>query len=94
MSKVKTNNTKAIIPCVVPVNMPWIGELVRAEYLIIDELEVTCWVSDYNVIGYLDNSDMKVKMEDLDQKVTLEVNSIIYDRIELRHSTYSSFKLL
>ena len=65
--------------------LPLQGESVRIEYLIIDELEAQCWLSDYNVLGYLDNSDMKLKLSDQEKKSQCFVSSIDPEtgRIEL-----------
>lgn len=56
--------------------LPLIGEMVRIEYLVIDELEAQCWLSDYNVLGYLDNSDMRLKLSDQEKKAQVFVSSI------------------
>ena len=65
--------------------LPFIGQQVRIEYLIIDELEAQCWLSDYNVLGYLDNSDMRLKLSDQEKKSQCFVSSIDPEtgRIEL-----------
>jgi c-di-GMP-binding flagellar brake protein YcgR len=65
--------------------LPMQGEMVKIEYLVIDELEAQCWLSDYNVLGYLDNSDMRLKLSDQEKKSQCFVSSIDPEtgRIEL-----------
>jgi hypothetical protein len=65
--------------------LPMQGEMVKIEYLVIDELEAQCWLSDYNVLGYLDNSDMRLKLFDQEKKSQCFVSSIDPEtgRIEL-----------
>ena len=65
--------------------LPIVGKSVRIEFLIIDELEAQCWLSDYNVLGYLDNSDMRLKLSDQEKKSQCFVSSIDPEngRIEL-----------
>ncbi len=56
--------------------MIYIGELVRVEYLQISEIDVLCWLCDYSMLGYLDNTDMSLKLIDKEKKSWLYVKSI------------------
>lgn len=64
---------------------PRIDEFVRAEYMIIDEIEAVCWLLEYSMMAYLDNYDMHLKLSDIGKRETLRVKSIDLEtgRIEL-----------
>ena len=66
---------------------PATGEKVRIEYLDIDELEAKCWILEYCMLGYLNNSNMKLKLSDLNRKDKARVTYIDSEtgRIELSH---------
>ena len=66
--------------------LPKVGEYVRVEYLVIDELEAMCWLTDYNLLGYLDNHDMFLKLSDTNQTSYVQLVSIDNEtgRIELK----------
>lgn len=56
--------------------MIYVGELVRTEYLEITEIDVLCWLCDYSMLAYLDNTDMSLKLADKEKKAWLYVQSI------------------
>ena len=63
----------------------YVGECVSIEYLEIDEIEILCWLSDYSVLGYMDNTNMFLKLSDKGEKSLVYVKSIEpgTERIEL-----------
>ena len=64
--------------------IPNIGKMVTVEYLDIDELEAKCWLTEYSMIGYTDNSDLRLKLSDIGKKDNLFVSHIYEEgRIEL-----------
>ena len=67
-------------------SLPVVGEYVRMEYLLIDEIEATCWLCDYHVLSYIDNYDMKLKLCDIGKKDNAFIHSIDPDtgRIDLK----------
>lgn len=67
-------------------SLPLTGETVSIEYLSVDELEATCWLKEYSVVGYLDNEAMNIKLNDIGAKDIVQITSIDNDtgRIELK----------
>ena len=52
------------------------GERVYIEYLDISEIEALCWLCDYSALGYLDNTDMSLKLSDIGKRDLLYIKSI------------------
>ncbi len=44
--------------------LPHIGEKVRIEILEVDELEVKCWLQDYSMLGFIDNTSLTYSLTD------------------------------
>ncbi len=42
--------------------LPVVGEYVSVEYLEIDEVGVICWLSDYGILGHMENKDGALKL--------------------------------
>lgn len=45
--------------------LPMVGEKVRIEILEVDELEVNCWLPDYSMVGFIDNSSHTYDLRDV-----------------------------
>jgi hypothetical protein len=65
--------------------LPTSGENVSVEILNVDELEVTCWITGYSVMSYMDNVNMKFALSDIGKKNVRQVKCVDRDtgRIEL-----------
>lgn len=65
--------------------LPLINDCVEVEYLNIDEIEVVCWLTKYNCIGYMDNYNMFLKLQDIHTESLAYVDRIDPEtgRIEL-----------
>ena len=68
--------------------LPTVGEYVRIEYLIIDEIEATCWLLDYHGLAYIDNYDMRLKLCDVGKHDMAFIYSIDPEtaRIDLKYT--------
>ena len=62
-----------------------IGQEVYIEFLDINEIEALCWLCDFSFLGYLDNYDMKLKIDDIGKRTTAKIKNVDKDtgRIEL-----------
>lgn len=62
------------------------GQAIYIEYLEIDELEAKCWLCDDCMLGYLDNTDMSLKLSDIGKRDVVYFKSIDpkTGRIELK----------
>lgn len=54
-------------------SFPYPGELVEVKYLEIDEIEVICLVVEHNRVGILNNTEMKVKLEQIGETDLLQI---------------------
>jgi hypothetical protein len=65
--------------------LPLVNDCVEIEYLNIDEIEVVCWLTQYNCLGYMDNFNLFLKLKDIHTSSLAYVDSIDPDtgRIEL-----------
>lgn len=67
---------------------PYSGEVVRVNYLEVDELEVKCWIIDHKCVGYLNNDDLHVRPENIGNTVPVKIERID-DSGEIRLKKYT-----
>jgi hypothetical protein len=65
------------------------GEMVKIEYLEIDEIEAKCWIHEHSMVGYMDNSNQTLRLSDIGTTAYVIVKSIDREtgRIELQSLT-------
>lgn len=67
---------------------PLEGEVVQIRYMEVNDLEAMCWIEPHSCVGYVDNSDFKIRLDDIGDIDVGTVISTEDDRIELKVERY------